>query len=249
MGVCVGACVWVHVCLCVGKCLLTCMNMLLHLMCIVLWCYVTSFPFLVCLFVCLLSQIHLLLLFCSQQTATREALYFYFLPRRQHYMYWVGIHIQQRTGQCKCKHKPTNQNKRAQYGSFAQPEPLHFHCLPSPLAGVAIRSYNDRISILTQGPSEAFGLWLENYSFDSGRRTFSGVLNVTIFLFPFLIKQYSQKTLKRKFTLMQNRLGYHYRTPCLTCAASSKNRRGVSRYPPSQATTLPFMANRERFNP
>lgn len=50
----------------------------------------------------------------------------------------------------------TNQQtktKEAQYGSLSRPEPLHLLCLPSPLVGVAIRSYNDRISFLTQGPS------------------------------------------------------------------------------------------------
>lgn len=31
---------------------------------------------------------------------------------------------------------------------------------------------------------------------------------------------------------MQKSLGYRYRALCLTCAASSMERRGVSRYPP-----------------
>lgn len=38
-------------------------------------------------------------------------------------------------------------------------------CLPSLLAGVAIRSYNGRISLLPQEPSEAFCLWLKKYIF------------------------------------------------------------------------------------
>lgn len=48
---------------------------------------------------------------------------------------------------------------------FSQPAPLHLLCLPSLLAGVAIRSYNDRISFLPQEPSEAFCFWLEKYIF------------------------------------------------------------------------------------
>ncbi len=121
--------------------------------------------FCICLFVCLFVADTFTIVILFPADFSREARHFHFLPRRQHYMYWVWIHIQQRTGQCKCKHKPTNQNKRAQYGSFSQLAPLHLLCLPSLLAGVAIRSYNDRISFLPQEPSEAFLLWLEKYIF------------------------------------------------------------------------------------
>lgn len=84
--------------------------------------------------------------------------------------------------------------------------------------------------------------WKSTSLSGSGKGTscldFSGIPNLTLCLFFPL----SKKALKWKFSLMQNQLGYRYRTLCLTCAASSKNRRGVSRYPPSQAATLPFMA-------
>lgn len=155
---CVSVCV--HVCLCLGKRLLTCMNMLLHLPWIVLW-HPTPLPFCFCLFV---SNTFTLGIFMPGRPPQGRRSTLISCYADTHYMYWVGIHIQ-RTGQCKCKHKPTNQNKRAQYGSFSHSEPLHSLCLPSLLAGVAIRSYNDHISFLTQGPSEAFYLWLEKYIF------------------------------------------------------------------------------------
>lgn len=117
----------------------------------------------ICLFVCLFHM-HLLLLFYPRQTSAGKHATFISCHTDNitciEREYTFG---RQRTGQCKCKHKPTNQNKRAQYGSLSQPEPLHLLCLPSLLAGVAIRSYNDRISFLPQGPLEAFCLWLEKY--------------------------------------------------------------------------------------
>lgn len=73
------------------------------------------------------------------------------------------------------------------------------------------------------------------------KEVFSGILN--LFFFPFLIKKNTSKKLQNgNSPQCKIDFGYRYRTLCLTCAASSKNRRGVSRYPPSQATTLPFMA-------
>ncbi len=139
MGVCVSVCV----CLYLGKCLLTCMNMLLYLMCIDR--PVTSHFF--DLFVCLFFADTFTMVILYPADFGIEAHHLHFLPHRQLYMYWVRIRIRQRSGQCKCKHKPTNQNKRAQYGSFLSfPAPLHLLCLPSLLTEVAIRSYNDCIS-------------------------------------------------------------------------------------------------------
>lgn len=151
--VCVG--VWVHVCLYLGKCLLTRMNMLLHLMCIVLWrptsvCPLFFYYLFVCLFVSSTFTIVILLPGRPRQ-GERSAFVSCHADNIAHieWEYTFGrelVNVNANTNQ-------QTKTKEAQYGSLSWPEPLHLLCLPSPLVGVAIRSYNDRISFLTQGPS------------------------------------------------------------------------------------------------
>lgn len=163
--------VCVCVCLCLGKCLLTCMNMLLHLMCIDPPVTSHSCSF---LFVCLcVFQIHLpLLLYSLQDFAGKHATSISCHPGSITWTECVWIHIQQRTGQCKCKHQPTHQNKGAQYASLCQSPYTCSICplfwLESPLGHIMAASS----ALSSFLPLTGKGLFVGRYEHDSCLRAF-----------------------------------------------------------------------------
>ena len=145
-------------CLCLGKCLLPCMNMLLHLMCIDPPATSHHPCLFVCLFVCLfISCRHIYYCyFYSRQTSAGEHATSISCPADN----ITSIECEYAfSGELVNVNANTNQQTKTKEHNMDPslgPEPLHSLCLPSPLAGAAIRSYNGCISFLSQEPSEAF---------------------------------------------------------------------------------------------
>lgn len=162
----------VCVCLCLGKCLLTCMNMLLHLMCIdpPVTSHSCSFLF-VCLFVCVSDSFTIVTLFPAD-SAGKHATSISCHPGSITRAECVWIHIQQRTGQCKCKHQPTHQNKGAQYASLCQSPYTCSICplfwLESPLGHIMAASS----ALSSFLPLTGKGLFIGRYKHDSCLRAF-----------------------------------------------------------------------------
>lgn len=127
--------------------------------------------FSVCLFVCVSDSFTIVTLFPAD-SAGKHATSISCHPGSITRAECVWIHIQQRTGQCKCKHQPTHQNKGAQYASLCQSPYTCSICplfwLESPLGHIMAASS----ALSSFLPLTGKGLFVGRYKHDSCLRAF-----------------------------------------------------------------------------